>query len=130
MIRRLEFHPGWLLLVVVVVAIVCLAAGAGIGRAWEDYLDYAQRRRWIEESRRNPSARWDAMMRAESTAMARHDSSTHAVKPAPREFRRLQVGQHCAVSYLFPAPVQEPLLTVQATRITNGDPLGQGYVYT
>ena len=126
--RRFELHPGWIV-ALVVVAIVCLAAGAGLGRAWEDYLDYSRRRRWAEEARRNPSGRWDAMMRAESIAMARHDSSTHAVKQPPAEFRRTQVGQHCAVSYLFPAPVPEPLLTVQATSITTNDPVGQGYVY-
>jgi len=126
--RRIEFHPGWLI-AIIAVALVCLAAGAGIGRAWEDYLDYTRRRRWAEEARRNPTSRWDAMMRAESTAMSRHDSSAHVVKSPPLEFRRVQVGQHCAVSYLFSAAVPEPLLTVQATRITDGDPLGQGYVY-
>jgi len=109
--RRIDFHPGWLL-AIGLVAITCLAAGAGIGRAWEDWLDYTRRRRWTEETRRNPSARWAKMMQAESTAMARHDTSAHAVLREPVELRRVQGGQHCAVPYLFEGPMRESLLIV------------------
>ena len=83
----------------------------------------------MEEARRNPRSRWDAMMRAESIAMARHDPSTHPIKSPPRELRRVQAGFHCAVSYLFQERVPEPLLTVQATSIRTGNPIGQGYVF-